>query len=210
MDWPLPWSSRTLRLTSLASRAIPASTSGGLTWRSWTRGTSGLAGSKTRSTTRSSVPRGHPLGQAAGDDAGHVGAVAEAVDQGAAQLRVARPGEVAVQAGHVALEGLVTAEVVVVGVDAGVQHRPGDAAAAGVEGASGRVGLDGGAGGVDQRVDREVGPDPVVGPPRGVLLALVGLDQAQDLVLGELAAEVGVGHPVRLGGVGQGGLVVVE
>jgi hypothetical protein len=93
--------------------------------------------------------------------------------------------------------------VVVVGVDARVQHRPGDAAAAGVEGAPGRVGLDGGAGDVDQRVDREVRPDPVDDPPGGVRLALVGLDQAQDLVLGELAAEVGVGHPV-------GGLAVAE
>jgi hypothetical protein len=59
-------------------------------------------------------------------------------------------------------------------------------------------------------VDREVGPDPVDGPPRGVLLALVGLDQAQDVGLGELAAEVGVGHPVGVGGAGQGGPVVVE
>src|SRR4029450_7471713 len=122
MDWPLPWSSRTLRLTSLASRAIPASTSGGLTWRSWTRGTSGLAGSKTRSTTRSSVPRGIRWGRPPG--------------------MVPAPGVAGARGG--------AAEVVVVGVDAGVQHRPGDAAAGGVEGAPGRVRLDGGAGGVDQ------------------------------------------------------------
>ena len=137
-----------------------------------------------------------------------MGAVAEAVDQGVAQGRLARHGEVAVQVGHVALEGVVAAEVVVLGVDARVQHRPGDAAAGGVEGAAGRVRLDGGAGGVDQGVDGEVGPDPVDGPPGGVRLPLVGLDQAQDVGLGELAAEVGVGHPLGLGGVLQGGPVV--
>jgi hypothetical protein len=82
--------------------------------------------------------------EAAGDDAGHMGAVAVAVDQGLAEGRLARLGEVAVQVGHVALEGLVAAEVLVVGVDARVQDRPGDAAAGGVEGAPGRVRLDGG------------------------------------------------------------------
>jgi hypothetical protein len=120
-----------------------------------------------------------------------MGAVAEAVDQGVADAGLARPGEVAVQVGRLALEGPIAAEVVVAGVDARVQHRPGDPAAGGVEGAPGRVRLDGGAGGVDQRVDREVGPDPVDGPPGGVGLALVGLDQRQDVVLAELGPEVG-------------------
>jgi len=84
-------------------------------------------------------------GSPAGDDPGHMGAVAELVDQGVARAGLARLGEVAVQVGHVALEGLVAVEVVVGGVDAGVEHGPGDAPPGGVEGAAGRVRLDGGA-----------------------------------------------------------------
>jgi len=135
--------------------------------------------------------------QPAGDHPGDVGAVAEAVDQGLAAGGPARLGEVAVQLGDLAAQGVVAAEVEVAFVDAGVEHRPGDAAAAGVVGAPGRVGLDGGARDVDQRVDREVRPDAVDGPPGRVRLLLVGVDQPEDLGGGQLAAVVGVGDLVR-------------
>lgn len=63
-----------------------------------------------------------------------------------------------------------------------------------------RVALDGGDRTVDERVDREVGPDPVDGAlVLGLGLVLVRRDQLVDLVRAESAAEVVAGDEDRRG-----------
>jgi hypothetical protein len=81
--------------------------------------------------------------------------------------------------------------------DSGVDDRPDDPVAVGVERAARRVGLDGHARAVDVQVDREVGPDAVQAAPRPLHRSGVGGDQPLELVHGQLAAGVLAGHSLR-------------
>ena len=99
------------------------------------------------------------------------------------------------------LEGGEGFEVGVAALDAGVEHGPDDALAAGFEGALGGVGLDGGEGAVEGDADVGVLPDAV--DDGGLLAVLHGevaglFGEAEDLFAGE-AGEAVVGD----GGVGD-------
>ena len=104
-----------------------------------------------------------------GDDPGYMRAVAELVGQGGVQAGLGdrRAAEVAVDLGHVGVverpeHGVV--EVRVARVDPRVDNRPGDASPRRVERPPRGIRLDRRDRVVDERLDLEVGPDPVDRP----------------------------------------------
>ena len=146
----------------------------------------------------------------AGDDAGHVGAVAEPVGQRGQLVLVlgqAFGRQVPMAQRHPGqVEVVVRRKVGMQRIDAGIHHGPDDLVAGGGKGVERRVGLDGADRLVDQGAHLEIGPDAVDGDFRGACLraglharvAPVATDQLTDDPPLEFAEQVLLG-PVFAG-----------